>query len=243
MPEQKKTLEAPVVDGFKVFAKLKGNLKDVESKLRQVSFIEVVGEKDSVNAVYVESRDIEKNPYLFAFFKFRGDSIEVLYTIPPTMAPKKRRLDMVRYFLNILTTLGQLYAIDPAAVYQILDAALKEINDFVSADYNKLYTMYDHTKKDYDDLLRKIKRLQQENETLGREGYELKTKNDELAYRVKQLEVMSDDNLKEKIQEWLFEHSGEINIGEFAKIYKVSETRVEEILNALVKEGYIISQQ
>lgn len=243
MAEQKKTLELPKVDGFKIFVKLKGALKDVEAKLKTISFLEVVGEKDCVNAAYVESRDIEKNPYVFALFRFRPDSAEVLYTISPSTPPKKRKMEMVRYFLNLLTSLSSTYAVDPSAIYQLLDAALKEMNDFVTLDYNKLYTAYDHAKKDYEDLSVKLKRVKQEIETLERENYELKTKNDEMLVRVKQLEVLSDDTLKEKIQEWLFEHSGEINVAEFSKMYGVPETRVEEILNALMKEGYIQTVQ
>jgi uncharacterized membrane protein len=244
MPDQqKKTLEAPRVDGFKVFAKLKGTLKDAEAKLRTLSFVEVLGEKDHVSATYVESRDIEKNPYTFALFKFGADSIEVLYSIPPNVAPKKRKLDMVRYFLNMLTTLGQVYSVEPTAVYQLLDAALKELNDFVSTDYNRLYTNYDNLKKDYEDVSRRYTRLQKESEDIKQQSYELKTRSDELAVRLKQLETMSDETMREKLQEWLSEHGGEVNVGEFSKVYKVPETKVEEMLNTLVKEGYIEALQ
>ncbi len=241
--QQKKVLETPRVDGFKVFAKLKGTLKEVDAKLRTASFMEVVSERDSVNAAYVESRDIDKNPYMFALFKFRSDSIEVLYSVPPNAAPKKRKMDMVRYFLNLLTTLGSAYSLEPSAVYQLLDASLKEMNDFVSLDYNKLYTAYDNMKKDYEDVSRRLKRAQQELEELKRQDYEAKTKADELAVRLRQLETMSDDTLKEKLQEWISEHAGEINITEFSKLYKVPESRVEEMLNVLVREGYVQSVQ
>ncbi|VVB97970.1 Uncharacterised protein [uncultured archaeon] len=236
---QKKVLEAPRVDGFKVFAKLNGTLKDVEANLRTISFVEVLREKDQVSATYVESRDIEKNPYTFALFKFGAESIEVLYSIPPNVAPKKRKLDMVRYFLNMLTAMGKAYAVEPTAIYQLLDASLKELNDFVSMDYNRLYTNYDNLKKDYEDVSRRYTRLQKESEGLKQQNYELKTKSDELAVRLKQLETMSDETIKEKLQDWLSEHGGEVNVGEFSKVYKIPESKVEEMLNALVKEGYI----
>ena len=35
------------------------------------------------------------------------------------------------------------------------------------------------------------------------------------------------------------EHNGAINIPEFSKVYKVAESRVEEMLNRLVSEGYL----
>ncbi len=236
---QKKTLEAPRVDGFKVFARMKGTLRDVDAKLRTVSFMEVVAERDCVSAAYVESRDIEKNPYTFTLFKFRSDSIEVLYTIPPGAAPKKRKLDMVRYFLNVLTALGSTYSVENSMVYQLLDAALREINDFVSLDYNKLYASCDAMKKDYEDMLRRLKRTQTELDALKRQNYELKMKNDELAVRLNKLEAMSDDTLKEKLEEWLAEHNGEINVTEFSRMYRVPEARAEEMLDALVRDGYV----
>ena len=35
------------------------------------------------------------------------------------------------------------------------------------------------------------------------------------------------------------EHNNSINIAEFTKVYKVSDARVEEMLNRLVSEGYL----
>lgn len=239
MPEQKKAPEDPRVDSFKIFVKLKGTLKDVGSKLSTLSFMEVVIEKDKVNAAYIESRDIEKMPYTFALFKFKNACIEVLYSIPPTIPPKKRKFEIVRYFLNLLTILGPTYSIESSVIYQLLDGAYKEMNDFVSLDYNRLYMLYDNIKKDYEDVSRRCKRTMQELEEFKRENYELKTKNDEFILRIKQLETLSDETLKQKIQEWISEHSGEINITEFSKFYRISEMRVEEMLNALVREGYV----
>jgi DNA-binding IscR family transcriptional regulator len=42
-----------------------------------------------------------------------------------------------------------------------------------------------------------------------------------------------------KIQSWLSEHGYEINISDFARINKVSEARVEQVLNKMVREGYV----
>ena len=243
MAEEKKASESPRVDGFKVFAKLEVSMKDLESRLRSVSSLETVAEKDCVSAVYVESRDISKNPYTFALFKFKPEYVEVLYSIPPTSAPKKRKLDMVRYFLNLLTYLNSAYSVEPSAAFQLVDAALKDLNEFVSLDYSKLYTSYDNMKKDYEDASRRLKKLQQDMDVLKSQNYELRTRNDELQLRVKQLEVLSDETLREKVQEWISEHGSEINISDFAKFHRVPETRVEEVLNFLVREGFIQAVQ
>ena len=102
----------PQADGFKIKAKLTGNLKDLSGRLRAISFLEIAQEKTAINVVYVESRDIKKNPYLFSILKIKEDELEVVYSIPPEISPKKRRVDVVTYLLNILSLIEDIYSID-----------------------------------------------------------------------------------------------------------------------------------
>lgn len=231
--------QTPKVDGFKIKAKLTGSLKEISDALRAISFLEVAPEKEAVNAVYVESRDINKNPYLFSLLKMRKDELEVLYSIPPEIAPRKRKLDVIRYLLNILSLIEPYYSIDNKAVYQLLETAVKDLLDSVTMDYSKLYTAYDSCKKEADDMRKKVERLQDQNEALTTKNYELKSSNDELALQMQQFQGLSDDALKGKLQEWVTEHNGEINILEFTKLHNISEARVEQMLNKLVAEGYL----
>jgi archaellum component FlaC len=229
----------PKVDGFKIKAKMTGQAKDIADTLRTISFLEVAPERDAVNVVYVESRDINKNPYLFSILKLKKDELEVLYSIPPEIAPRKRRLDVIRYLLNILTLVESSFPIDNKVLYQLIESAVKDLLESVTMDYSKLYTAYDSVKKDADDLRKKVERLQEQAEALTTKNYELKASNDETALRIQELEVLSDDALKAKLQEWVIEHNGEINVIEFTKVYKVPEARIEQMLNRLVAEGYL----
>ncbi|MFH0817278.1 MAG: hypothetical protein V1909_01455, partial [Candidatus Micrarchaeota archaeon] len=72
-----------------------------------------------------------------------------------------------------------------------------------------------------------------------KENIELKSKIDDLTIRVREAEAYSDEVLIGKIQQWLKEHKNEINIFEFAKIFKVSETRVEQVLSKMVNDGIL----
>ena len=45
--------------------------------------------------------------------------------------------------------------------------------------------------------------------------------------------------LKEKIVEWLKDNGGVLDVGRFSKFYGVPESRVENALHELIKEGYI----
>jgi FtsZ-binding cell division protein ZapB len=239
-PSAKEEIHPPQVDGFKIKGRLtQGKLKDLATILRSISFLELAPEKDVLNVIYVESRDIDKNPYLFSIIKVKEDELEILYTIPSEISPKKRRVDVIRYLLNILSLMESSYSVDNKTVYQLIENAIKELAGSVTMDYNKLYTSYDSLKKEVDDLKKKVDRLSEQNQALTSQNYELKTQNDDYKLRVQNLEGLSDDALKAKLQEWVAEHSGTMNITEFTKVYKVSDARVEELLNKLVSEGYL----
>lgn len=234
------TAGAPQVDGFKIKGTLrKGKLKDLTAVLGSISFLEIAPEKDVVNVIYVESRDINKNPYLFSIVKLKEDEVEVMYTIPPEVGPRKRRVDVIRYLLNILSLVDASFTVDNKTLYQLIESSIKELSNSVTMDYTKLYTSYDSLKKQAKDYKKKIDRLTEQNEALTSQNYDLKTHNDELLLRLKELEGLSDDALRAKLQEWIVEHDGSINISEFTRLYKVSDARAEEMLNKLVSEGYL----
>ena len=75
----------PQVDGFK----LKGKLDEGQAQgsgaslLRSISFLEIAPEKDVLNVIYVESRDIDKNPYLFSIIKIRRTKWRCSTPSPP----------------------------------------------------------------------------------------------------------------------------------------------------------------
>lgn len=241
MPEkaEKPKAETPKADAFKIKGAMNGSLKDISNALRTVSFLEVAQEKDVVNAAYVESRDIRKEPYLFSVLKIKKDEVELLYSIPPDISPKKRRLDMIRYLLNILSLIEPNFKVDQKTLYQLVEMGVKEISEGITMEHVKLFTSYDTVKKELEDAKKTIERLRAENETLKNKNYQLKEKNDELLLRVKELEGLSDETIRSRLLEWIAEHDGEINIFEFCKVYKVNETRVEEMLNKMLTEGYI----
>ncbi|HLD60060.1 MAG TPA: hypothetical protein VI912_03640 [Candidatus Bilamarchaeaceae archaeon] len=236
----KKEQTEPTVGGFKLKANLqKKSLSNVADILRSVSFLEVALEKDAINAAYIESRDINKSPYLFSIVRLKKDEVEVIYSIPAEISPLRRRIDVIRYLLNILSLVGEFYYVDNTLLYQIIEDTLNSISESVSIEYSKLYASYDNLKSEVEGLRRKNERMTDEVKALGNRNFELKARNDELSLRLNELEALSDKALKAKVQEWIAEHDGEINVHEFAKVNKVIETRVEDALNKLVSEGYL----
>ncbi len=238
-PSVEESNQKPGVDGFRLEGRLKGKFNDIAETLRSISFLEVALEKNAVNLVYTESRDINRNPYLFSITRLEEDNIEVQYSIPPEISPRKRRVDVIRYILNILSLIEVDYEVDDRVLFQLLEGAVKELTSAVTMDYTKLYTSYDSIKKEVDDLRKKTARLEDQVNALTTQNYELKNENDELHLELEELRGLSDEALKTKLQEWVIEHNNSINVSDFTRVYHVSDSRVEDMLNKLVNEGYL----
>lgn len=231
---------APKVDGFRMKVKLKGKFSEVASALNSVSFLKIAQEKEAVDAAYVESRSIDKTPYLFSLMKFKKDEIEVVYTVPSNNSPTKRKLDVLRYLLNLLTLVEPYYSIDNKVVYQLIEETMMQLEEYTTGDYKKLYKEYDVLKREVENLRRSSRIYRNQVKSLTKENYELKNESDELKVRFEKLHGgVSDNVLMSKLQEWIAEHSGSINIVEFAKHNRVPEARVEDALNTLVRQGYL----
>jgi len=236
MPE---AIAAPKVDGFKVEGKMTGKAEEIANALRGVSSLKVAKEKSAVSAAYVESRDISKNPYTFSVIRFDKDAVDVVYTVPPSVSPTRRRMDMLRHLLNTLTLISDNYFVDPKLVLQLLEQTVKEIEDYATNDYKQLYATYDTMKREVESLRRNYTVMKKQVASLSRESYDLKNENDELRLKLEGLQGMSDGVLKTKVQDWVLDHGGQISIAEFSRVFKVPEARVEQVLDELVKGGFL----
>ncbi len=232
-------LSQPRADGFTIKAEAIKGLDEIAVAISTVKFLNIIPQGDYLAVLNVESRDIQKNPYLFSLMYLKKNEIQVMYTFTPGMSPKKRRIDVIRFFLNTVTMLQDVYMVDHTQVYQLIEETLKELSDYISSSYDEVYAKYDAMLNETKMLNKKISDLRNTNDKLGKENIELKSKIDELTIRVREAETYSDEVLMGKVQQWLKEHKNEINIFEFSKIFRVSETRVEQILNKMVNEGVL----
>lgn len=229
----------PTVGGFRLVAERTAGVSELSSRFAEISFLEMTADKDTLSVLNVESRDLRKDPALFSIIKFGPSRIDAVYTCLASSSPKKRRLEVLRHFLNMLTIADDCYEVDTKQVHQLLEAAIADMSEYVSTDYEKLFSLYDSLKSDHAALQKKVRDMSESTSALSKENYDLKNKNDELALRLKNLETLSDPVLSLKIQEWLSEHRGEINISDFSRVFNIPETRVEQMLNKLVTEGYL----
>lgn len=229
----------PMGASFKFGATRKVDAAQLAKMLASIPDIEIVEQKGTVCMIKVDSRDIDGMPYLFTIVYFNKDNIEVLYTITPEISLRKRRLELLRFLVNAVTILSDAYDIDLPSFMQLLDVFLADIKEFATLDYEKLFTRYDAALAKLEEAKKKIERLTESNERLSKDVLEITNQRNELRLKLDELEKYSDDALMIKVQEWIKEHNNEINIGDFCKLYKVNESRVEQILNKMVREGYL----
>ena len=232
----------PTVSGFRIAAKRAKTPAEISQRLSELSFLEMSTDKDALVVLNVESRDIQKNPFLFSMVSFTPNSIEAKYTCMPSTSPKRRRIEVLRHLLNMLTITDDCYVVKMQDIYQLLEAAISDMTEYSSVEYDRLFGLYDSQKTESASMQKKLRDANEGNMSLSKENFELKSKNDELTLKLRSLETFSDSVLALKLQEWLSEHKGEINIADFSKVYNVPENRVEQMLNKLVTEGYIESK-
>ncbi len=245
LKEKKEAEKKPMIDSFKVGGKLRTSLKELSERLSAVSFLEVALENDAISCAYIESRDINNNPYLFSLIKIKQDEISIIYSVPKTTAPKKRRMDVIRQFLNILSLISEDYFVDARIVNNLIEKSLKDIEELIDKKTAELYVEYDTLKNENLILSKKLTVLEKEIEELRSKNYELREKNERDEIKIRKYETPSDETLRVKVMEWIKDHRGEISISDFVSVYlkgnDSGEQRVEKILDELTKEGYLSS--
>ena len=229
----------PLAEGFRIEAKRLKDVDEIIEALSPLQFLEIVETKDSVALVNIERRDIQKRPYLFSIIYLNSDSIEVVYSYLPDVSPKKRRLEIARYILNVSTLLENVYFINHAQLYQVVDGMLSRLIEYAASSYEELFSKYDALKEENDRMKKMNTELMAANEKLSKTNMEFKDRETSLLLRVKELETYPDEVLISKIQNWLMEHNFEINVSDFSRINRVAESRVDQMLNKMVRDGWL----
>jgi hypothetical protein len=229
----------PVVYSFFIPAKIVSSLNDISLKLKTLNFLGTSQKEDSLVVYNIETKDVKKEPYLFYIFEFKKEGIEINYSVIPDISPKQRRLVIAKVLLDILVILKEDVEVDSAKLYSFISSSIQDFLSSIPQNYETLFGKYDSLLESYKELQRNLLSFQNSNKMLSLKITELLEKNAELEARIRKLETLSDEVLMLKIQEWLQTHNGTIDIGEFSAVYKVPETRVEEILNKMISLGYI----
>lgn len=234
--------DRPKAGSISVKGKLKAAPK-LKSELGTLTmFSNIVQDKNTVNALIVESMDRQKNPHLFIRFSFSPGSADVEYSITPEVAnPSMRRLQVMRTVFTVLSLLESKDAFHPDR--EDLYSKTMEAFDISTSfkDMEPLKMRYDLGRyaEENTRLKAEAAKLKEEKEALNHELVELGRKAEALEERAKALERMTDNELDREILRWVEDHSGKLHEEKFCASFTITGQRLEDRLDALSKAGVI----
>ncbi len=230
----------PKIAEFSLKATLTGSFQDIAKRFSALQMFSIkINPDNSLVLLNIESRDIQKNPYLFFIITLRPDSTSIQYSIALDTSEKMRRLYVVKNLLGILSLITDLYYADPAGLYQYVDSTIDDMINSLSQNYSALFNNYDSLFNEYRELKRLNIELTASNKNLTVQAAQLTAENRELKGRLSSLETYSDESLMVMVEDWIDAHNNTIDLMEFSKTYKIPIPRAEQILNKMVSTGYI----
>ncbi|BCS90997.1 MAG: hypothetical protein ARM1_0454 [Candidatus Micrarchaeota archaeon] len=194
------------------------------------------------NALYlykIDGYDLQKRPFNFSIFIINGKQLQCTYTIQQDTSPKMRKLNVIKDLLLSLELVDDLLKVDTKKLYDLVASSISEVLSGISQQYSVLYNAYDALLSDYKEVKKQLIDLKKSNDQLATEADELRKQNAELSKQLSDLNKYSDEALMAMIEDWIRAHDGSIDIMEFSKTYKLTPSRVEQILNIMVAKGYI----
>lgn len=218
---------------------LLGNFSAISSRLSALQMFSIEESPDKLVLLSVESRDIQKRPYLFFIITLEPKQIEVQYSIALDSSEKMRRLAVVKNLLSVLSLITDLYAADASDLYQYADSAIDDVLSSLSQSYSSLFNNYDSLFNEYREIKRLNIELAAANKGLTVQASQLSEENKDLSARLSALETYSDESLMVMIEDWIESHSDTMDIMEFSKTYRITAPRVEQMLNKMVSMGYL----
>ena len=141
--------------------------------------------------------------------------------------------------LNVLSLISDQYTVENKELFQYIDSSLDSGLGSIEQNYSALFNRYDYLFNEYRGIKKMNVELIAANRTMTFQTEQLTKEKESLQSRLQELEKYSDEAMMGMVQDWLESHDSTIDINEFATLYKVSPTRIEQILNRMVSLGYI----
>lgn len=229
----------PKVEEIDFEAKLSGTLDDVLKAASQLPFYSSRMSGSSVIMARVESRNINKKPYLFHIITIKPDGLTLAYSVPQDSSVTLRRAEALKNLTGIASILYPTYQLSQVKFLHYMDSVIDSMVSGMSQNYNVLFNKYDSLISEYRDTKRLNLELSSSNRTLTIKTAELNEDNKSLREQLSALQKFSDESLMVLIEEWLQVHNNAIDIEEFSKTYSISMQRIEQILDKMVSMGYI----
>lgn len=217
-------------------ARLRRRLKSLTELFGKLGFSKVSLSSDRLVVEKVEGTYRGKSSSFWRLV-FKKDSIELSFTMPSS-GELYREVKMMRLFLDVLKLLEHHYTIEASQFYPFV-SLLEKVERVVSEEHFKISADYERLKDDFGRLKKQFEAVVKKNEEQAIALSDLKKTNEVLGKRVEMLMGMTDDELRREVYDWIESHDGKIDVRTFANLKKIQPSRVEEIIETLLREGYI----
>ncbi|MCL5100552.1 MAG: hypothetical protein M1122_01170 [Candidatus Marsarchaeota archaeon] len=229
----------PKVEKVAFPGKLIGTLDAIKTKVANIPFYMSGIRNNELILARIESRNIHKRPYLFYLVIISGSNMEVVYSVPQDNSDRMRRAQVIKNIASLVSLISDQYQLDQSTFMQYIDSVMENLLNGISETYSTLFNKYDSLLTEYKELKRLNVELSASNRNLTVQTSMLTADNKNLVEQLKTLQTYSDNALMAMVQDWLEVHNETIDIEQFAKTYKLSSPRVEEILDKMVSMGYL----
>ncbi|MEW5996805.1 MAG: hypothetical protein AB1657_04390 [Candidatus Micrarchaeota archaeon] len=224
---------------IRISTKRKRPLKPLLQTLGSLGFNRMDYSDDALIIEKVESEDLNGKPYLYYRIELLKNAIILKYTTPVLEHRLSRSLDMGVMLLNLFQILTAYYDVPIQSVYTFYFSLLKSMGEATDSEKMEMYSRLKDLGQKHASLEKKYNDLVQASAQNARLLVEYERKNEDLLERMQRLEGMGDTELQAQLFEWIRTHDGEIDVLEFSKLNSVAAGRVEEGLDALIKNGFI----
>ncbi len=187
---------------------------------------------------HVGSQDLAGRPVLYWSLSLFPDCFELEYSVPPEKNPKMLRLKMLATLLDVLF-LCDCYPLSNRQVYSLLSGPLDEASKALNPKQESLSNKHEKAETERKKLSSQCKKLSELLEKESGIRMELEKNNTSLKSRLDAIDGISDSELENELFDWIKLREGKIRVSAFAQSHQVSELRVEEGLERLLRGGYI----
>ena len=170
-PSNEQVSTQPKIEEFSIDGKLNGTMDDIKAVLGKLPFYLISSDAAELTMIKVESRNINKKPYLFHIIKIKADSVSVTYSMLPDTSVNLRRADVLKELSSVLSMISDKYSISQAKFIQYVDSTLESLISGISQTYTSLYNRYDAMLTDYRELKRLNVEIAASNRNLNYPGY------------------------------------------------------------------------
>lgn len=228
-----------VLEKIVLSGKRKRKLSGLVPLFSDLGFNKVTLKKGKLTVEKSLGKTLEGKTELDYRILFEEKKISFSYSVFSKSQERSRRVESFSTLLNVLLIANEFYILNLEPILNFILIILNDLGAMMEKEGIDLTQKIDDLTNKNSKLIRKYQDLISSSEENARLLLEAERRNDELKNRLKSLEGLSDDSLKEEIFKWIKLHDGYLDVSEFSKTHKIPHKRVEEGVNFLIREGYI----